>query len=362
MNIDFFTRADYAGQAKLFWENYDLKKLVLIGEENRSPLVPKNKRVCRFCGKSMPATTFRSKAHLIPELLGNKSLLSDFECDVCNKQFGTYEDQFSKMLGPLRSIFQINGKTKKPIYKSPGEKLRIESAEFHDKEAITLTRKDVTDSLFTANLEQGQMELTIHLHPFSLNKVYKCFLKMAYSLLPAETVAAEYPYGLRYILYDDVKINSGCRVTGYSVGKNQFFKPHLMVFERKTDSRQVYTHYLVLYFLNLIYAVPIPLNIKDFARYKSQITALNYPPLFLSGKDDIPTLPIDPFYYDFSTEESQKGQHQVIEMNFKKEDLQNTATYDPQTKELNKQAIINPETLQKIIILDRENDGIKFPS
>ncbi|MCW3116161.1 MAG: endonuclease [Chitinophagaceae bacterium] len=361
MNLESFTSREYAVQGNLFRQNYDLKKLILIGEDSRTSLLPKDKRVCRFCGQSMPNTTFKNKAHLIPEFLGNQFLLSNFECDVCNKLFGTYEDQLSKMFGPLRSIFQVAGKTKKPTFKSPGEMVRIESTEFYDKEAVSLTRKDVTDNLFTANLEEGQMELTVHLHPFSLNKVYKCFLKMAYSLLPAETIAADYKHGLYYILHNDMKITAGCRVTGYSVGKNQIFKPHLMLFERKAGSNQVFIHYLILYFLNYIYAVPVPLNLKDLERYSNQINALNYPPLFLCGKNEIENLPIQPFYYDFAPEEPQKGQQQVIEMNFKKEDLQKTVSFNPETKEMNAEAVLNPETLKRIIIMDRENDGFILP-
>ena len=45
-------------------------------------------RVCRFCGKRSPEVTFESEAHAIPEALGNKSIFSAYECDVCNHMFG----------------------------------------------------------------------------------------------------------------------------------------------------------------------------------------------------------------------------------------------------------------------------------
>ena len=42
----------------------------------------KANRQCRFCEKRSPEVTFRKKAHAIPELLGNKSLITYYECDV----------------------------------------------------------------------------------------------------------------------------------------------------------------------------------------------------------------------------------------------------------------------------------------
>ena len=76
-------------------------------------------RKCRFCGKSKPEVSFRNTAHAIPEFLGNKSLISMNECDICNEFFANeYEDHLAKWFGPARSLCQMRGKKGTPKYKS----------------------------------------------------------------------------------------------------------------------------------------------------------------------------------------------------------------------------------------------------
>ena len=82
-------------------------------------------RLCRFCGRGTGETTFRKRAHVVPESLGNKSLLSLNECDVCNKFFADeYEDHLAKWFGPFRTVCQMHGKKGVPAYKE--ENIRIE--------------------------------------------------------------------------------------------------------------------------------------------------------------------------------------------------------------------------------------------
>ena len=65
-------------------DNYDMvhygneKQQVKIGEPDKS------KRRCRFCGKMMPEVTFGKVAHTISEALGNKSIVTNDECDNCH--------------------------------------------------------------------------------------------------------------------------------------------------------------------------------------------------------------------------------------------------------------------------------------
>ncbi len=53
-------------------------KLVLGGTDARR---------CRFCDRDSADATFRTAAHAIPELLGNKTLFTLEECDQCNAFF-----------------------------------------------------------------------------------------------------------------------------------------------------------------------------------------------------------------------------------------------------------------------------------
>ncbi|MBP6782153.1 MAG: hypothetical protein KA152_00065 [Verrucomicrobiales bacterium] len=85
-------------------------------------------RICRFCGLGKPNVTFRKVAHAVPEFLGNKSLVSQNECDACNEKLADeYEDHLSKWFGPMRTVSQIRGKGGVPTYKN--KDIRIEMGE-----------------------------------------------------------------------------------------------------------------------------------------------------------------------------------------------------------------------------------------
>jgi hypothetical protein len=60
--------------------------------------------VCRFCGHATPKVTFRSKAHVLPNKLGNVELLSAEECDSCNNAGGQLEGDLVSFLALERQI------------------------------------------------------------------------------------------------------------------------------------------------------------------------------------------------------------------------------------------------------------------
>lgn len=91
---------------------------------------PPASRVCRFCRQQEPAVTFRMDAHLMPDFMGNRNLLSYFECDSCNYLFAKYEDSFANYLGLSRTFSQIKGKNRKvPKYKDNKTGLEVSMSE-----------------------------------------------------------------------------------------------------------------------------------------------------------------------------------------------------------------------------------------
>lgn len=113
-----------------------------IGERIGEP--DKQKRTCRFCGKKAPETTFKQKAHSISEALGNKNIITNDECDICNKKFDEeIERDIISMLDLFRSIWGVQGKNGTP----------------------TLVEKN-----FTANYENG-ITITEAIPPKDINKI-----------------------------------------------------------------------------------------------------------------------------------------------------------------------------------------------
>lgn len=81
------------------------KRQVRIGESEKS------KRRCRFCGEMMPAVSFAKDAHAISEGLGNKSIITNDECDRCNEDLGReIEQDLMTYLSPMRIFISIRGK------------------------------------------------------------------------------------------------------------------------------------------------------------------------------------------------------------------------------------------------------------
>lgn len=76
----------------------------------------KNKRICRFCGKSEPEVHFKNKSHAISESLGNKRIICHEECDECNRRFNETIEQdicnFFRIQLILGGVKGKNGKTK----------------------------------------------------------------------------------------------------------------------------------------------------------------------------------------------------------------------------------------------------------
>ena len=94
--MNFEAHIGFIQEAARFLEIYELDNAFIPTKSKYINLKPKRERTCRFCGLSFPETTFKKEAHLIPEMLGNKTLLSDFECDKCNHYFGvTFENHLA---------------------------------------------------------------------------------------------------------------------------------------------------------------------------------------------------------------------------------------------------------------------------
>jgi len=83
-NVTITVPPDFIEEANDFFSAYEHLKTITCPEYKMQGLRLKELRVCRFCGRSFPATTFKSKAHVFPEQCGNRYMISDEESDSCN--------------------------------------------------------------------------------------------------------------------------------------------------------------------------------------------------------------------------------------------------------------------------------------
>src|SRR5262245_50962591 len=76
-----------------------------VGQERIPRLGIREPRRCRMCPLEAKPGTFKKKAHVIPQGLGNRALITWEECDICNGGLGSnLEDDLLKYMALIRAI------------------------------------------------------------------------------------------------------------------------------------------------------------------------------------------------------------------------------------------------------------------
>lgn len=138
---------------------------------------------CRFCGRVKTKKDFRKKAHAVSEGIGNKNIITSYECDECNQRFANCEEN---ELGNLFRLYKAvrAKKTKKGITK-------IHGAEFKYTEDKTLSAKiDMSDKsldIFFEKAPNGTLAPTFAVkQKINFKLIYRAFMKFALSVIPEE--------------------------------------------------------------------------------------------------------------------------------------------------------------------------------
>ena len=153
------------------------RKQLRIGETDKA------KRRCRFCRESMPTVNFDKDAHTVSEGLGNKSIITNDECDTCNERLGKeIEQDLMTYLSPLRTISSIAGKHGKTKIKDDSFALYEEAP---GKIRIDLFEKENPELKHWTFNEDGENFSLSFTHPQKLNPqdVYRAIVKYAIGVM-----------------------------------------------------------------------------------------------------------------------------------------------------------------------------------
>jgi hypothetical protein len=167
-----------------FYEhNYQLATGWFLQPNDKIVLGDKTNRMCRFCGNTKPEVTFRKDAHALPESIGNKSLLTYYECDSCNHAFGVgCENDFGNWSLPMRTMARIRGKTGIPTVKlGPNGIWRIE--EHPDGLSLSLAE---TEGFYEDDTDRNVLKIHLRRAQYRPVMVVKALFKMALSVMPEE--------------------------------------------------------------------------------------------------------------------------------------------------------------------------------
>ena len=173
-----FYEQNYRGVCAYVLTDSDKEKVVLGSSQDQR---------CRFCGKRAPEVSFKLEAHAIPESLGNKKIFSLYECDTCNKFFGSgIENDFGNWSKPARSLGRRRGKRGVPTLKGSGDSSwRMEWA--NNQFSIT-AGSDEGDVPFKASDDMRTLTFELKRDPHTPMAVLKAFVKMALTIIPDEEV------------------------------------------------------------------------------------------------------------------------------------------------------------------------------
>lgn len=325
MNI--LNKSDVQKHINFYMENYHIFSYKLKGEniENKDKkfIGDKNRRKCRFCGKEKEETTFKKVAHAIPELVGNKVLISFEECDECNEIFSKLESELANYISFERSTTGIRGKTGIPTYKNKSG-LRIE----HDKEKKNRfiiqdyidsgnTIEDTIDNSFTIKGERS---------PFIPIAVYKCFVKMALSIMPKHYL----PYfwvTFDWIREEDHSLRESvvCKVFEQFIpGARPFNDIEMILALRKWQSSENTPFCIFLIcFGNFCYQVYLPFAGPDIIESEERVTEKTLKYLLFPCKYALalPEGTIQTIPKDFSSSEKEKGQTIDITYSYDKKEI-----------------------------------------
>jgi len=264
----------------MFLSNYNLDIIATCPENRLNNLIKVKNRVCRFCGKTSPETTFKSIAHLIPKMLGNVHYISDFECDNCNQKFSVYETDLSKFLGLQRTVIPVN-KSKIPEIRSSKEAVIAKQSDLFDSEGIEISRKDVSDESFSLDKETGIFQVVYDKQPYKPINVYKALLKIALSIVHKDDITL-YSRAIKFVSgeYDDKKIDFA-KIVIYQVPiELSYSKPVCFLFKKVSSDNPLPTHIFKFYFQNTVFEFPVPFNEND--KMLGPVDLTMCPPLFFS--------------------------------------------------------------------------------
>lgn len=277
----FLYQKENAPFAEEFNKNYDAIKIITAFDEP-GELKEVDKRACRFCGYTSPKVNFKNKAHIIPHQLGNENLISDFECDSCNKVFSNYESELAKFLGITRTVMMTKGKKGIPNFFSPKNSVTAEIEKFFNiKKAVKVSAGDSLDF----DVKSGMTVVEYEKNPYRPLLVFKSLMRIGFCMMETDDLKSYSATISKLLLSNKYDLNcSGNQLFDVYCSNLPHENPtHAILFKKKTNAN-IPSHVMILFSGQAMYQLTMPFHIEDEANYWHDFSALIMPPFHY--KDD----------------------------------------------------------------------------
>lgn len=302
-----------------FFSYYDLN-FVALHPDKKPPLKKKIERSCLFCGESMPNVTFTKDAHTLAQFMGNRHMVSDFECDTCNSLFSKYETQLTYFLGLSRTLSFLKGQEGIPKFKTPDKKLEI--GENKDEKKFFIISDGLENNHWEIDEEKKQMKIFSVKHPYVPVQCFKALLKIGLCYIDDEDII-HFKSAFKFLQTDkhDSKSKNDpiFRLYIHLFAGSSIPFPIIFRMKRKTNplKENCPKYCNVIYFGNYIFQFFMPIHQPDIETFvKHKEVSLPACPPFLGeaylNKHGIPKRGI----FDLSSNTKVMNEKQVISMSF----------------------------------------------
>lgn len=341
-NVQLHFKWEDVFRAETFFQAYDFQETIFYNPDQKQTQKPKSERVCRYCNRSMNDATFKKDAHLYPEFTGNRYLLSDSECDICNEIFGKYENHLANFFGPVFALQGILGKKRTGrgrdvSFTTPDKRFKIEPLKLKDgTKGVAISKADEKDTSIQISRGDGISYIQYTKHAYIPLKVHKLFLKMMFASLP-ENELSSYPSIPQYLLTEEANKNfMGSQHIiihrkPFSLGHRS---PIAHLFKKRDPNRRLPTHIFVIMFANLVVQVYLPDHISDIPLiYKSGMLPEIMPilPPFYATREQANEATYQSVPYMFSSKEEVIGETEKMIMQADPEILAQAVVYNAET-------------------------------
>jgi hypothetical protein len=269
---------------EFYANNYTTLVFAGLGSGSEKIVLGSKPSKCRFCGGEPPKSTFKKRAHAVSELLGNKIMVSLYECDNCNERFGRFEDDLGKMTLPMRSIGGVIGKNGIPKLLTVSRGGTRKPTMEHKDGNLNFSH-DVGDDIgFVEDAVNKTLTVTYVEQPYRPLAVYKALCKSAFTLLPSDDLT-NFEELRQWLLQDDLTTNQvygrGSHICYTTVvpAFRPFKQPIVCLLKRNDQIDAPYMSLFVAYG-NVSYQIFLPCPSKDAHLLGKTITTPAYPHLF----------------------------------------------------------------------------------
>jgi len=220
------------------------------GETNKIFIGDKNKKQCLFCGNEDKGQ-FKKDAHVLPASLGNRSVFSHEECDICNEKFGETLEQHLANKFTLERAFSRRGGRTGTIKHKPKmqEKLTfIESSS--TSETVIISKQIDSDTILTHDNDNNEFSIDVEVPSYKPYYVAQSLARMAMFIMPDE-YRATYKHIFNWLNHDaEIKQITYFEVfypgPGFPFIEASFLESEIEGKTRHTISLNVYSTQLVL--------------------------------------------------------------------------------------------------------------------